>query len=199
MTTAEIEYVPVAAPSRKEERKSAAGRKSNAERASRAAEQEKAERAAEIESQRARRLQPDTALTQTILLSIAAVVILTAFTVSYATMVSVAGWIKLPEEVSWLAFAVPGFIELLVILSTLDYIVERSRGKNARGPLWATIALSAVAVLGNAAHTVRSWGEDFGGSNWQSYIGVTLAALAPLVVVYVAKRLSALVFVEVER
>lgn len=198
MTAAEIEYVPVTIPKdeSRRERKSAAGRKTNEERAARAAQVEAEERRAEIESKRAKRQQPDTTVTQILSLSIAAIVIVTAFTVSYATMVAVAEWMKLPASVGWLVYVVPGFIELLVVFSTLDYIVERSRGKSGRGPLAATIGLSAVAVLGNAAHTIGAWGSSFG--TWQSYMGVALSALAPLVVVYIAKRLSTLVFVEVE-
>lgn len=206
MTVAtEIEYVPIETPKpaaereRERPRKSNAGRKSNEERARRAAEAAERQKLAEVEAKRATRLQPDTNLTRNVLVVIAVIVIATAFAVSYATMVAVAGWMKLPIEVGWLAYAVPGFIELLVIFSTVDYILERSRGKRGTGPLWAIVALSAVAVLGNASHTIREWGAQFGGTNWQSYIGVALSALAPLVVVYVAKRLSALVFAEVAR
>jgi predicted membrane protein len=173
-------------------RRSNAGRKTNLERMEREIEERRLERKAEREARRARPLPIDTRITLSIALIIGTIVIATAFTISYATMVSVASWMKLPWEP--LIYAVPGFIELLVILSTLDYIVTRSRGKSARAPLWATVALSAIAVLGNAAHTVQQWGSEFGPAHWESFIGVALSALAPLVVVYVAKRITALVF-----
>lgn len=161
------------------------GRKSNEERARIAAERER-------QTRRARPLPVDTRITLGLTLGIGGISIATAGVISYATMVAVAGWMKLPWDV--LVYAVPGFVEFLVVFSSLDYILSRTRGGQARGPFLAMIGFSAVAVLGNAAHTIREWGADFGGDNWQSYIGVALSALAPLVVVYVAKRVTALVF-----
>lgn len=168
------------------------GRKTNEERLELQAERVRKERAAQTEAKRAPRIQPDTRLTLGITLVIAAIVLVTSFTISYATMVAVATWMALP--MSWLAYAVPGFIELLTVFSSLDFIVSRSRGKTGRAPLAAMTIFTAVAVIGNVSHTLSGWSGHF---SWQAWIGVVLSGAAPLVVLLVTKRVSALVFAEV--
>lgn len=187
-TSAAAESVksPVAKPSK-------AGRKSNAERAERRIEAEAAERRLEQERKRAIRIQPDTKPVLGVVLGIAGVVLATAFTISYATTVAVAGWMKLP--IPGLAFIVPGALELLAIFSTLDYLVTRSRGGSGRVAMIAMWVFSGILVLANAAHTVSEWGSAFSFTNWQAMIGVVLSASAPLITVFISKRISALVFV----
>lgn len=188
----EVVYEPVkVAPVQK---KSKAGRKSNAERARIRAEAEVAAKKAEVEAKRAPRIQPDTKLTLAVTLTIAAVVLLTSFTISYSTMTAVAGWMKLP--VPGLAWIVPGFIELLTIFAALDYVLSRSRGKSGRGAFWTMLGFSAIAVLGNAAHSFQAWGSEM---PWNGWVGVVLSGLAPLVVLLVTKRVSSLVFAEPEQ
>lgn len=168
------------------------GRKTNAEREQRALEHQRALRAREQESKRAKRIQPDTRTSLIVALSIAGVALVTSFTISYANIAGTAEWMKL----SWhpLVYIVPGFIELLMVFSTLDYIISRSRGDSGRTALGAMVVLSAIAVLGGAAHTIAGWGSAFSVSNWEAMVGTILSAAAPLVVVFVSKRLSALVF-----
>lgn len=169
------------------------GRKSNAERAELRAEAVRRDRIAQVEAKRAPRIQPDTRVTLAITLVIGAVALLTSFTVSYATIAEVADWMKLPMP--GLAYIVPGFIELLTVFSSLDYLLSRSRGKSGRGAFWTMILFSAIAVLGNAAHSYQKWGPHI---PWNGWVGVVLSGLAPLVVVLVTKRVSALVFAEPE-
>ena len=169
------------------------GRKTNAERLELQAERMRRERIAQVESKRAPRIQPDTSLTLAITLIIAAIVLITSFTISYATMVSVATWMALPMP--WLAYAVPGFIELLTVFASLDFIVSRSRGKSGYASLVAMAVFTAVAVIGNVSHTLSGWSGHF---SWQAWIGVVLSGAAPLVILLVTKRVSALVFAEVE-
>lgn len=176
------------------------GRKTNAQRTEARLEQLRVEeilnaevrsirRRADIEAKRAPRAQPDTVASVVVLLSIGVLVLATSFTISYATMVSVAEWMKLPwEGLNWI---VPGAVELLIIFSSLDYLVTRSRGGRGRTPFWTMIGFSAIAVLANAAHAISAWGEEI---PWEGYVGIVLAAAAPFVVILITKRLSALVF-----
>jgi hypothetical protein len=186
----EIVFEPVKTPKPADTRTKRAGRKSNVERLE--AQKREAELARQIkaEGKRATRLQPDTRGALGVALGIAVVNLATAGAISYATLVAVAGWMRLPWEP--LAWVVPGFIELLIVFSTLDYLISRSRGESARAPFWAMVAFSAIAVVANGAHTVGEWGADF---DWRAAIGTVLAATAPLVVIYTSKRLAALVFV----
>lgn len=177
------------------------GRKSELERIQTKHEAEqhaiRLERAAAIEAKRAPRLQPDTKGSLIAILVIAATVLLPAFAISYDTTVAVAEWIKLPW--AFLDYVVPGILELLIIFSSYDYLISESRSRGSgRMPFWVMIGFSAVAVVANASHTISAWGSQFGTSHWQSLVGVTLAAAAPFVCVYLAKRLSKLVFAESE-
>ncbi|UOE45913.1 hypothetical protein [Agromyces larvae] len=185
---------PRAAPARPKKR---AGRKTNAQRIEAKIAEEAAARRAEQEKKRARRIQPDTKGVLRLVLVIAGVVLATAFTISYATTVAVAEWMMLP--IPALAFIVPGALELLAIFSTVDYLVTRSRGGSGKVAMLAMWAFSCVLVLANAAHTIAEWGDDFAFTNWQAVIGVVLSASAPLITIYISKRISALVFAAPEQ
>ena len=193
MSGTEIVFEPVK-PRAVTKTKRRPGRKTNVERMEiKAAEQRTARRLA-VEAKRATRLQPDTKGSLAVALSIAVVNLATAGAISYATLVAVAEWMKLPwDGLNWV---VPGFVELLIIFSSLDYLISKSRGATGRAPFWAMVGFTLIAVVANAAHSISEWGTDFTGENWQALIGVGLSAAAPFVVVYIAERLAALVFTD---
>lgn len=208
----DAELVDDAADSETEEsgRRSNAGRKSVEERAARRAEAERrrieaeeaaenARRRLEVESKRAIRIQPDTKGVLNTSFIMSAVVLGTSFLISYFTLAAAAEWMRLPSELPWLRFAVPGFIELAIILSSVFYAIERSRGGKGRQFMAVQWTLTLVAAFANAAHTIREWGADWGLENWESLVGTALAAAAPLVVVWVSKSLSRIVFAEPEK
>jgi hypothetical protein len=147
----------------------------------------------EQEERRATRLLPDTNGSLIIALLLATIALLTSFVVSYFTLVSVASWMRLPWE--GLDYIVPGFIEVMILFGTYDYIITRSRGNSGVVPMASMILFSLLAVLGNASHTITEWQTD-GEVPWFGWIGVTMSAFVPFVVVYISKRLSTLVFVE---
>lgn len=147
----------------------------------------------EQEAKRATRIMADTGPVLWTALILNTVALLTAFVFSYFALVEVAVWMRPPQE--WLTFLVPGFIELVIVLSALDYTISRSRGTTGRVPFAAMIAASLIAVIGNAAHTLYEWLAD-GAVPWEGWIGVGLAAIVPLVVVYISKRLTVTVFAE---
>ena len=151
------------------------------------------ERFLEQEERRATRLLPDTNGSLVIALLLATIALLTSFVVSYFTLVSVASWMRLPWD--GLDFIVPGFIEVMILFGTYDYIITRSRGNNGIVPMASMILFSLLAVVGNASHTISEWQAD-GEVPWFGWIGVTMSAFVPFVVVYISKRLSTLVFVE---
>lgn len=147
----------------------------------------------EQEAKRATRIMADTKPVLYTALILNAIALLTAFVFSYFALVEVAVWMRPPAE--WLTYLVPGFIEIVIVLSALDYTISRSRGSTGRVPFAAMVAASLVAVIGNAAHTLYEWLAD-GDVPWEGWIGVGLAAIVPLVVVYISKRLTVTVFAE---
>lgn len=151
------------------------------------------ERFLEQEERRATRLLPDTNSSLVFALVLAMIGLLTSFVVSYFTLVSVASWMRLPW--SGLDFIVPGFIEVMILFGTYDYIISRSRGNTGTVPMASMVLFSLLSVIGNASHTITEWQAD-GQVPWFGWIGVTMSAFVPFVVVYISKRLSTLVFVE---
>jgi hypothetical protein len=83
----------------------------------------------------------------------------------------------------------------MILFGTYDYIITRSRGNNGIVPMASMILFSLLAVVGNASHTISEWQSE-GAVPWFGWIGVTMSAFVPFVVVYISKRLSTLVFVE---
>ena len=151
------------------------------------------ERFLEQEERRATRLLPDTNSSLVFALVLAMIGLLTSFVVSYFTLVSVASWMRLPW--SGLDFIVPGFIEVMILFGTYDYIISRSRGNSGTVPMASMILFSLLSVIGNASHTITEW-QATGDVPWFGWIGVLMSAFVPFVVVYISKRLSTLVFVE---
>lgn len=153
----------------------------------------RSQRFLEQEERRATRLLPDTNGSLIVALLLATIALLTSFVVSYFTLVAVASWMRLPWE--GLDFIVPGFIEVMILFGTYDYIITRSRGNSGAVPMASMILFSLLAVVGNASHTITEWQSD-GEVPWFGWIGVIMSAFVPFVVVYISKRLSSLVFVE---
>jgi len=148
----------------------------------------------EQEAKRATRIMADTGPVLMTLLILSGIALLTSFVFSYFALVEVAVWMRPPQE--WLVLLVPGFIETVIVLSALDYVVARSRGESGRTPFWMMIAMSAVAVVGNAAHTLYEWIAEFEVVPWEGWLGVILSAIVPLIVVYISKRITSTVFSE---
>jgi uncharacterized membrane protein SirB2 len=147
----------------------------------------------EQESKRATRIMADTGPVLWTLLILSSIALLTSFVFSYFALVEVAVWMRPPQE--WLTWLVPFFVELVIVLSTLDYVVSKSRGETGRVPFGAMIFFSAIAVVGNAAHTFYEWALE-GSVPWEGWLGVALAGIVPLVVVYISKRITSTVFSE---
>ena len=148
----------------------------------------------EQEAKRATRIMADTGPVLLTLLILSGVALLTSFVFSYFALVEVAEWMKPPQP--GLVWLVPGFIEIVIVLSALDFVVARSRGESGRTPFWMMVAMSAVAVIGNAAHTFFEWLAVAPVVPWQGWLGVALSAIVPLVVVYISKRITSTVFSE---
>lgn len=147
----------------------------------------------EQEAKRATRIMADTGPVLMTLLILSGIALLTSFVFSYFALVEVAVWMRPPQE--WLVWLVPFFVELIIVLSTLDYVVAKSRGEDGYIPFGAMILFSVIAVVGNGAHTFYEWALD-GDVPWEGWLGVVLAGIVPLVVVYISKRITSTVFSE---
>lgn len=177
--------------------RSNAGRKTDLERVERQAALEEAERKALRESRRAQPFDPLTRVWLGVTLTIGVIIFITSALFSFATVADVAANWMLPPW-WWLAWVVPGFIEAFIVFFGLDAIINQARGrkKDAAAALVWMFVFSTIAVAANAAHTIDGWGGDL--SDWRSWIGTAMSALAPLSVVLITKRISKLVFADPE-
>jgi hypothetical protein len=110
----------------------------------------------------------------------------------------------------FLVWVVPGFVEAFVIFFGIDAVIWQARAANVRytqaqadaaqkssdlAILWMMV-FAGVGVLANWYSTFQAWGgtlEVF--TNFEAIFGMALAALAPLSVVLITKRLTRLVFI----
>lgn len=185
MTTAEIEYVPVVAPTRKEERKSAAGRKTNEERARRAQEQEKA-------SRRAKRIYADTPKVLALLLVLVATLAVSSFSVSFSGLYAAAAWAV--GDIPALQVAVPVMLDIAIIAFTLALFVERERGNKVLGT-WVAIAIFAsVSAASNVLHTLT---VSTAATLPQLVVGAVISGGAPLLLAFATDKAAIKVFAEV--
>jgi FtsH-binding integral membrane protein len=185
MTTAEIEYVPVG--TRKEERRSRAGRKSNEERARRATEAEKAAR-------RAKRIYADTPKVLALLLGLVALLAIASFSVSFSGLYAAAAWAV--GNVPALQVAVPVMLDVAIIAFTLALFVERERGDKVMGT-WIAIAIFAtVSAASNVLHTLQ---VSTALNVPQLIVGAIVSGGAPLLLAFSTDKAGVKVFSEVER
>jgi len=111
---------------------------------------------------------------------------LSAFATSWAGLLYVAGWQALSAEWQWLT---PVMIDIPIVVLTLGALAKRSRGENHRWFLSFAIFLTLLSSAANFAHTVAVRGL----SDYTTWIGAILNALAPAFVLLTTEVLGSLV------
>jgi hypothetical protein len=111
---------------------------------------------------------------------------------------------------SWLNWVVPGFVEAFVIFFGIDTVIWQARAANPRyvaeqveaaqkgsnSALRWMLVFAGIGVLANAFSTFQSWGGTLQVfADYRADFGLLMAALAPLAVVLITKRVSRLVFI----
>ncbi|MFF0973708.1 UNVERIFIED_CONTAM: DUF2637 domain-containing protein, partial [Kocuria sp. CPCC 205295] len=111
---------------------------------------------------------------------------LTSFAVSFRALHDVAAWAGIGPGLQW---AVPVFIDGAILTYALAVLVHRSRGESV-WPSWTSLAVfTAMSVAANAAHAVAVPQQVW----WQTWVGASLAALAPLGVFAATEQMARLV------
>ncbi|MFF2388927.1 hypothetical protein [Agromyces sp. NPDC058104] len=195
---AEVVYEPVTTPAAAPKAKPRSKPKRQPTLAERIERERLAIEAKRLLEQEQNRAQPYDPLTKTwlaVALIVAAVIFATSALFSFAAVAAAAQWMM--PEWTWLVWVVPGFLELFIIWFGFDAIMNQAKGwkKDSWTALVWMLVFASVAVVANAAHTIDSWGFEVAIVTWQAWIGTLMAALAPLSVVLITKRVSKLVFV----
>lgn len=111
---------------------------------------------------------------------------LSAFATSWAGLLYVAGWQALPTEWQWLT---PVMIDIPIVVLTLGALAKRSRGENHWWFMSFAVFLTLISSAANFAHTV----DVRGLSDYTTWIGAVLNALAPAFVLLTTEVLGSLV------
>lgn len=130
-------------------------------------------------------INPDSRPVLRLVVTVTALLALVSFAVSFAGLVAVAQWAAIP---SWLAWALPVFIDGAIIVYTLAMLVFRARGASTAFAWSALLAFTGVSVAANAAH-VYAEGDP---SDWRTWVGASLAGLAPAGVAVATHTLAGL-------
>lgn len=135
---------------------------------------------------RTSRIDPDTRGVQWIVVGLVGLLGLTSFAVSFRALHDVAAWAGIGPGLQW---AVPVFIDGAILTYALAVLVHRSRGESV-WPSWTSLAVfTAMSVAANAAHAVAVPQQVW----WQTWVGASLAALAPLGVFAATEQMARLV------
>jgi hypothetical protein len=147
------------------------------------------------ESKRTEPIQPDQRGPLVVTLILAGIAMVTSGIISYNGITSVAQFVGLSE--TWMAGLFFGFIELLIVVFTMLYLIYGSRVNEDGNPVNAAfefigmITFSALAVYGNLIHTLEF--HDY-ALNTESVTGVALSVAAPIAVVWLTKSASRVLF-----
>jgi hypothetical protein len=108
-----------------------------------------------------------------------------SFALSYAGLVEVAAWARVP---AWLAWAVPVVVDGAILVYTIAALVFRARGEAARVEWSALAGFASLSVVANGVH---AWD---GAPVWmRTTLGVGIAGLAPIAVLLATHTLARLV------
>lgn len=138
-------------------------------------------------------ISPNSTAVLVLMLGLSGLILLSSALFSFSAIASVGAWAQ--PQWAWLEWVVPFFIEFFIMYFSVDYIYRvYNRFPGAVNSLWWMIGFSAIAVLGNAAHTVSEWGISAFSGAFEPWVGVIFSGLAPLGIVLITKKVSSLVF-----
>jgi hypothetical protein len=104
-----------------------------------------------------------------------------SFALSFAGLVAVARWSGTPDTLTW---AVPVFIDGAILVYTCAALVMRGRGESTAFASFVLGGFTLVSIAANAAHAAgASAGHVIGDtSDWRTWAGAAIVALAPVAV-----------------
>lgn len=193
----EIPATPIRKPGRPVGSKNKQNAVRDAERAQkRSIHAKKLERYEKQESKRAEPIQPDQRGVLIVALTIAAIALVASGVISYNGITSVAQFVGLGAD--WQASMFFAFVEMLIVLFTVLYLVLGSRPRDdgkpekARIEFAGLVTFSAIAIYGNLIHTLDF--HDFVLDSIETWTGVVLSVSAPIAVIWVTKSASRVLF-----
>lgn len=132
---------------------------------------------------RGRRVNPDSGPFIRLIVAGVTVLGLVAFAISFVALMEVAAWLGLP---SWMAWAVPVFIDLAILVYAAAVLVHRARGERTIASWVALTIFTVLSVVANSAHALAYGQSD----SWQSLVGAGMAAMVPIAIFTATEQLA---------
>lgn len=132
---------------------------------------------------RGRRVNPDSGPFIRLIVAGVTILGLVAFAISFVALMEVAAWLGLP---SWMAWAVPVFIDLAILVYAAAVLVHRARGERTIASWTALTIFTLLSVVANSAHALAYGSTD----SWQSLVGAGMAAMVPIAIFTATEQLA---------
>lgn len=138
-----------------------------------------------------KRLRPDSigALILAILLVFG--LIAASFVASFAAIYEVAQYTGVADGYRWVF---PVFIDMAIAAYTISLFIFRWRHAPIKWTITGLLLFASLSILANVAHVLAYWNGEL--PDYRAWIGVLLAASAPIGVLMASEEIARLAFVE---
>jgi len=140
-----------------------------------------------------KRLNPDSIWTLAIAVFLVFSLIAASFIASFAAIYEVAEYTGVAAEWRWVF---PVFIDIAIAAYTISLFIFRANKRPIFMTLVGLILFASLSVLANIAHVLAYWDGTL--PDYRAWMGVALAASAPIGVLLASEEIARLAFVEVD-
>jgi len=140
-----------------------------------------------------KRLNPDSLWTLGVAVFLVFSLIAASFIASFAAIYDVAEYTGVAAEWRWVF---PVFIDIAIAAYTISLFIFRANKKPIFMTLVGLILFASLSVLANIAHVLAYWDGTL--PDYRAWMGVALAASAPIGVLLASEEIARLAFVEVD-
>lgn len=143
------------------------------------------------------RLNPDSIVALIIAVVLVFGLILASFIASFAAIYEVSEY----TGVGWWRWVFPVFIDMAILAYTISLFIFRARKRPIKMTVLGLLLFASLSIAANVAHVVAYWetqmaiGESL---DYRAWVGVALAASAPIGVLMASEEIARLAFVDPE-
>ena len=135
------------------------------------------------------RVNPDRIISAVVALFFVVLVMGASFTFSFTAIYEAAEW---TGQQQWVWVAAPIYIDGAILAYTIARTIQRWRGERGAWSLFFLLLYTGLSVVVNFAHTASYWEWDL--STPESWVGLAIAAGAPIAAVGTAEQIIHLIF-----
>jgi len=140
-----------------------------------------------------RRLNPDSIWTLIVAVVLVFSLIAASFIASFAAIYEVAEYTGVSAEWRWVF---PVFIDIAIAAYTISLFIFRANKRPIFMTLVGLILFAGLSVFANVVHVLAYWDGTL--PDYRAWMGVALAASAPIGVLLASEEIARLAFVEID-